>query len=350
MRAADLPSTCPVLEKPDLKDERILACLKREYGLPGARVSFLPLGADRNTAVYRAVAREGTSYFLKLRGGDFKDTSVTLPKFLSEQGIEHILPPLTTTTGGLWACLASFKVILYPFVEGQNGYETRLSDHQWREFGTALTRIHTVVVPPGLSGRIPAETYTPYWRERVKTFLQRVEQDAFSEPVAMRLAAFLRARRHEILDLVGRAERLARALQAASPDLVLCHSDLHAGNLLIDAHDTFYIVDWDDPILAPKERDLMFIGGAQGFLGRTAQEEEALFYQGYGPTRIDPIALAYYRYERIVQDIAVFCEQILLTGDGGQDREQSFRYLASNFGPNGTIEVAYQSDRTRRED
>ena len=334
-----------MLEKPDLEDERIIASLKREYGLPVARVSFLPLGADRNTAVYRVVAREGTPYFLKLRGGDFKDTSVTLPAYLSEQGIAHILPPLTTTTGGLWASLDSFKVILYPFVDGRNCYEICLSDHQWREFGATLKRIHTVILPPGLSGRIPAETYTPCWRERVRTFLQRVEQDTFPDPVAARLAAFLRARRREILDLVGRAGHLARALQAGSQESVLCHSDLHAGNLLIDASGTFYIVDWDDPILAPKERDLMFIGGAQGFLGHTAREEETLFYQGYGPTRIDPIALAYYRYERIVQDIAVFCEQILLTGGDGQDREQSFRYLTSSFLPNGTIEMAYRSDR-----
>ena len=100
-----------------------------------------------------------------------------------------------------------------------------------------------------------------------------------------------------------------------------------------------YIVDWDEPILAPKERDLMFIGGAQGFQGVTAEEEERLFYQGYGPAQVDPAALAYYRYERIIQDIAAFCEQLLLTSEGGEDREQSYGYLASNFLPGNTIAV-----------
>ncbi len=38
----------------------------------------------------------------------------------------------------------------------------------------------------------------------------------------------------------------------------------------------------------------------------------------YGETDIDPVALAYYRYERIVQDIAAFGEQILLSEDGGE--------------------------------
>jgi len=34
-------------------------------------------------------------------------------------------------------------------------------------------------------------------------------------------------------------------------------------------------------------------------------------------TQIDSIALAYYRYERIIQDIAAYCEQILLTDSSG---------------------------------
>lgn len=335
-----------MLEKPELQDEKIIACLRDEYGLSIVQVAFLPLGADLNTAVYRLVAADETPYFLKLRGGLFDETSVALPKFLSDQGIGQIIAPLVTQTGQLWASLDAFKVILYPFVEGHNGYEVDLSDRHWGEFGTALKHIHTAKVPPALTRRIRQETYAPQGREIVKTFLGRVENDVFAEPVAVKLAAFLQAKRAEILDLVGRAERLAQALQAQSPEFMVCHADIHAGNILIDAHDAFYIVDWDDPILAPKERDLMFIGGGQGFGGHTAQEEETLFYQAYGQTQINPIALAYYRYERIIQDIAVFCEQLFLTHEGGEDREQSLQYLKSNFLPNGTIEIAYKSDKT----
>jgi spectinomycin phosphotransferase len=160
------------------------------------------------------------------------------------------------------------------------------------------------------------------------------------------MAAFLKSRRAEILDLVGRAERCAMALQAHPPEFVVCHSDLHAGNILMDTHHAFYIVDWDDPILAPKERDLMVAGGAQGFTGHTPQEEEAFFFQGYGQTEINPDALAYYRYERIVQDIAVFCEQLLLSDSGGDDRNQALIYMKSNFLPGGTLEIACQSDKS----
>jgi spectinomycin phosphotransferase len=126
----------------------------------------------------------------------------------------------------------------------------------------------------------------------------------------------------------------------------VCHSDIHAGNILIGADDAFYIVDWDTLTLAPKERDLMYIGG--GLLGNWLhpEEEEARFYRTYGQTQMDATALAYYRYERIVQDIAAFCEQLLLTNEGGEDREQSLGYVISNFLPNHTVAIAYQSDKT----
>lgn len=336
-----------MLEKPDLPDEKIASCLQAVYDLQAVEVVFLPLGADRNTAVYRILTQDGAAYFLKLRQGVFDETSVTLPKFLSDQGIPQILACLATKTGRLWTSLDSYKVILYPFVEGHNGYEVDLSDRHWIEFGRALKHIQSVEVPAALIRHIRRETYSPQWRKIVKAFMQRVEEEAFDEPVAAKLAAFLNGRRDEVLDLVERTERLAQDLQARSPKFVLCHSDIHAGNILIEANNAFYIIDWDDPILAPKERDLMYAGGGQFGARRAPQEEETLFYRGYGRTQVDPVAMAYYRYERIIEDIAVYCEQLFLTDEGGADREQSLQYLRSNFLPGSVLEIAYKSDRTQ---
>jgi spectinomycin phosphotransferase len=105
------------------------------------------------------------------------------------------------------------------------------------------------------------------------------------------------------------------------------------------------MVDWDTLIFAPKERDLMFIGGGLGDSGYTPREEEDLFYKGYGQTDIHSTAIAYYRYERIIEDLAVYCEQLLFSDEGGEDRTQSLIYLQSNYLPNGTIDRAFQSDR-----
>jgi len=112
-----------MLEKPEFPDEKLIACMQVEYGVRIVQVAFLPLGGDLSTAVYRAVADDDVPYFLKLRRGVFDETSVALPRFLSEQGIAQIIPPLLTQAGQLWADLDEFKLILYPFVEGTEGYE-----------------------------------------------------------------------------------------------------------------------------------------------------------------------------------------------------------------------------------
>ena len=76
-----------MLIKPDLKDEEIIACLQDAYGLDIATVSFLPLGADFNTAVYRVTTTDGADHFLKLRSGKFLEASVSVPKYLADLGI-----------------------------------------------------------------------------------------------------------------------------------------------------------------------------------------------------------------------------------------------------------------------
>lgn len=332
-----------MLEKPDLPEEKLISCLRDDYGLHITQITFLPLGNDVNTAVYRVVADDATPYFLKLRSGTFDEATVAIPQFLHDQGIAQIIVPIQTRARQLWTRVDGFAVILSPFVVGENGFAAPLSDRQWFELGVARRGIHTAVVPQPLREGIPHEIYSPHWRNFVRTIQARVEDTAFTEPVAAQLAAFLRARRDEISQIVGRADALGTALRARSLDDVLCHADIHAANVLIGTDGALSIVDWDTLIFAPKERDLMFIGGGIGEVWNSAREE-ALFYRGYGQAEIDPMALVYYRYERIVQDIAAYCEQLLLTDEGGADRAPALRYFLDQFLPNEVVAIAFRSD------
>jgi spectinomycin phosphotransferase len=336
------PALLLMLEKPDLPDPLIIACVQGEYALPATRLSFLPLGADVHTAVYSLETQDGTPYFLKLRTGVFDETSVRLPKFLHSQGLQAVIPPLETRLGELTARLGDYRLVLYPFIEG--AVPTVLSDRHWLEFALALKRLHSLPPPPELANLLQRERFSPHGRDRVKAFQRQVEREEFAEPVAASLAALMRAKRCEISHIVQRAEELARSLKNRRLEFVLCHSDVHVWNLLVSAGGDLFIVDWDNPILAPKERDLMFIGGGVS-PAQTSPVGEALFYRAYGPTQVDQPALAYYRYERIVQDISEYCQQLLSSESGGDDREQSYGYFASNFLPGNTLEVALQTDR-----
>ncbi|MEZ4644461.1 MAG: aminoglycoside phosphotransferase family protein [Chloroflexota bacterium] len=338
-----------MLEKPTLPETKIAACIHNAYGLDVSELTFLPLGADAHTAVYRLLTPNQHAYFLKLRSGVFQETAVTLPKFLYDQGVSAIIPPIPTADGQLWAELDPFKAMLYAYVNGRNARQVKITPAHWQQFGAALRQIHTIQLPPTLRHALRQETHTPQWRKMVKGFLARLNTNTFvNDPIANDTRTLLQTRHDEIQHLVLRAEQLAQTLITQQHPFVLCHADMHASNILIDDNNgSFFIIDWDDPMLAPKERDLMFIGGAQGFTGYTAAAEETLFYQGYGSVEVNADAVAYYRYERIIEDIALFCEDLLLSDEGGDDRAQALIYLQSNFLPNSTIEAAYRADRSR---
>ncbi|HET9588754.1 MAG TPA: aminoglycoside phosphotransferase family protein [Anaerolineales bacterium] len=327
-----------MLEKPDIPDALIISRLQEEYNLRAAKLTFLPLGADLGTAVYRVAADEGTAYFLKLRKG-FEVITVTVPLFLHAQGIQTIIVPFQTESKGHWAEFGEYTMILYPFVDGKDGFERELSDHDRRALGAALKAIHSAKVLPEIGMLLPKESFSPQWRERLKPFQELARNNRFDDPTAAKLAAFLRSKRDEITRLIAQTEGLASGLRSRPLELVLCHSDFHGGNILISEDGSLYIVDWDNPILAPKERDLMFIGGGIDEIWKSPREE-AVFFQGYGETDIDRSALAYYRYERIIEDLVVIGEQLLLSEEGGADRERSYGWFTSNFEPGNTIEIA----------
>jgi len=336
-----------MLIKPDLKDEEIVRCLRDAYGLTIEKVAFLPLGADFNTAVYRVTTNNGSDYFLKLRSGKFLEASVSVPKYLADLGIKQVIPPLATKTKQLWTSLASFKAILYPYVDGNNGVDAKPSDDHWVQFGATIKKLHSLDIPSSITKDVPREIFSSKWRETVKAFLIRIENEVFEEPVAVKMALFLKSKSSEILKIIGQTEELAITIQKQPLEHILCHADMHGWNLIIDKENALYIVDWDTLIFAPKERDLMFVGSGVWESGLTPNEEESLFYQGYGKAEINQDVLAYYRFERIIQDIGDYCEYIFLSDEGDEDQMQCFEHLQPVFLPNGAIDRVYDSYNTR---
>jgi spectinomycin phosphotransferase len=329
--------------RPDLSDAHISIILDGHFGIAAGSIEFLPLGYDSNAGVYRVVGDDGATYFLKARRGTPAEIGVAVPKVLCDLGITQVVAPLPTWTGELWARAGDWHLILYPFVEGVNGFDQPLTDAQWVELGRALRRIHDAALPDHLLRLIPRETLSPRDRQRVRACDAEMDGRVSTDSASARLIAFWRARRAEIRRVVDRAEALAADVQRHEGQLVLCHADLHGGNVLLGPNGELHIVDWDSPILAPKERDLMFIGGGVGDVWNQPREAD-LFYQGYGPVAIDMTALAYYRYERVVADMAEFCAFIFTSDGGDEDREQSVTYFEQSFEPGSVVDIARQTD------
>src|SRR5688572_23233540 len=180
-------------EKPTISDELIISRLQEEYGLRVTQLTFLPLGADLGTAVYRVITDDGTAYFLKLRQG-FDEITVTVPLFLKSQGIQEIIAPFETKSKQGWANFGGYTMILYPFIEGKDGFDRELTDAHRKTLGTALRSIHSAQVPPGLREHIPMESFDPRWRESLRSFQMVIKNESFDDRTVAKLADFMKSK------------------------------------------------------------------------------------------------------------------------------------------------------------
>lgn len=332
-------------QQPTLPGEKLTACLHTHYGLDVLSARFLPIGNDLKAFVYEAITVEGDSYFVKIRADAINPSSLIVPRVLIEQGIPNILAPLRTTTQGLWCLLESYSVIVYPFIRGENAKVVGMTDSQWLEFGATLKAIHSGGFAALLHGQVPVETFSLPAAQLVRRLSAQMQDTRFDSPAAMRLASFWGKHASLIAHLLVRAEALGKQLQSRSFEYVLCHADIHAANILVSEEGRIYLVDWDGPLLAPRERDLLFIVGSP--IGRRMEpHEEERFFQSYGAVEIDLTALAYYRYERAIEDIGEVGKRVLMDTDLGEEAKAEQADLFPRiFHPGKIVEAAMEADR-----
>jgi spectinomycin phosphotransferase len=268
---------------------------------------------------------------------------VAIPTLLYDEGIQHIIPPLKTSQGQLTQHIGECTLIVYPFIENQNGFSQILTDDQWIILGKVLRKVHEFKMPQEIQSQIRKETYSPKWRDIVRSIYAHIEAEPSGDEWAVKLLLFMKRHKEDIHRLVERAEFLAQKIRQKPTDFVLCHADIHGGNVLIGANGFIYLVDWDEPVMAPKERDLMFIGGGVANVWNNPHEEE-LFYKGYGKTEINKSILAYYRQERIVEDIAIYAQELILTNTGISNRSEMYQHFISMFEPRGVVDIAFRTD------
>ncbi len=300
-------------EPPNIPEERLRACLRDQYALAAASIAFLPLGLDSRAGVYRVVSEQGASCLLKAKAGVFYEPGCLVPRCLSDQGIAAVVAPLPTQSNVLWTRLDEWIITVYPFIEGEHGWNPAMTDAEWRAAGAAIRQIHQVRLPTVGCESLRRETFDPTGYRRSVRALETayLSAEGGSQAEQAMRSCWL-AHQATIDTAVASLEKLAGALQKRSGPYVICHADLHPSNIIRRAKQVF-VIDWDDVMLAPKERDFLFVGAAPA--DGSAQANAAPFFQGYGPLEIDWVALTYYLWERVIQDVIAYGEEVFLRDD-----------------------------------
>jgi spectinomycin phosphotransferase len=307
-------------DAPRISPEQLRAICEEQYDLAGATLEFLPVGKDNRTGVYRAVSRQGIPYLLKVRSGPFYEASCLIPHYLRDQGISSVVAPLPTRSNTAWSRIGEWTVILYPFIEGDTRWTPPMTPTYWKAVGTALDQIHRVKPPSSVDcPSLRTETFDPIgYRLSIGDIEAEYIQSPGTGRYEQELASVWTAHESTVHTAISGLEALAGLLQERSGPFVLCHADLHPGNIIRSQGNQVFLIDWDEVMLAPRERDFLFVGAVPERASGLVEPTVSPFFLGYGQMEMDWVALTYYLWERVVQDLIAFAEEVFRRDDLGE--------------------------------
>jgi spectinomycin phosphotransferase len=227
--------------------------------------------------------------------------------------------PVRTLAGALSVELRGRALAVFEFVEGERGavIDQRIGpgafNYDFDAFVALLASIHAATDWVGVE--LPRETFAIPWAQQFETAWRRtLTMQPASAPQA-ELQAALRARQARIETDWDDLQAMAAACRARTFSAVLTHGDLAGDNLIVGADGRLHPLDWDDPVLAPAERDAWF------FTCDAAAETAfvAAYQCAFPGWRPDPLFRRYYLYWRFFQDILGYIEIIL--DDPSPDRQ-----------------------------
>lgn len=322
----------------------VISCLSAYYSIEVLNLTQLSLGADIQASIYKAESKNDKTYFVKFKEGYFQETTLDVLKLLESEKVSKVIFPIKNNESQIIQKLDHSSLVVYPFVEGLNGFTCPLTDEQWVLLGQTLKKIHSIDIKNPLKNKLRKEDFSSNWGNSVKALYSDIERVSNEDEIALKVKTLLKKKKSTIIKLIEQTEKLKEKIRNYDLTFVLCHSDLHAGNILIEKDKSFYIVDWDEALLAPKERDLMFIGGGVGNTWNTFKDEQ-LFYKGYGQVDINWDLITYYRCERILEDIAVYTNELFFDGvKNHPNKLKMYEEFNAIFKAEGVVDKAFKID------
>ncbi|MDR2505791.1 MAG: aminoglycoside phosphotransferase family protein [Oscillospiraceae bacterium] len=282
---------------------RLVDFIVREYNL--TVTSIMPAKRGYNGETWR-LNTPGLGYFVKIVSGEahkpLYERSFPVIERINQYGVDCISRIVKTATGFLFTHFEGAIVGVFDWIEGENVQDerTKLPEYQM------LAKVYTV---PTDELAMPKERFEAESADLFFSQWDELMRRSSSERTAALLCLF------ETHGAIFRRllARLCMFSERCKVDLshrYITHGD--AGGNVIISSDRFYLVDWDDPVIAPPERDAWFCmhwaWAMDGF-------NEALRQNGIQYT-LRPERLAYYCYHSFFYYLTKYIGTYLESGDG----------------------------------
>jgi len=270
--------------------------LRREYGLDVQRMEPERRGWTAHT--YVATTSNGLRLFVKLYPRDrLPPTAIPALAALAElHSLIEVPRPIASASGAWHAQLEHDTVVVFEHVHAKP--VPFAFGGEWN--GELVGRVHQLT--DHVTSPVVRETFEPWFADELWRTLARARAAPAPDQLHRGLHQFVDSEERRITEAWARFAELASDCRAAHLPLALTHGDWPF-NLLEDANGRRYLVDWDELLLAPPERDTWFANN------------DAAFWQGYRSMRPgyveNELATAYYLHHRYFEELVLFAKDVL---------------------------------------
>lgn len=326
--------------------------VRADFGVSLTTISQVPGGQDSDAVLMRGLTVDNTPLAVKVSRSE-RVSGLLVPAHLASGIVTGIATPLRSHSGTPYSFVGGGTISLTPWISGRTAYESGMNADQWRRFGALVSQVHAAQLPPMVADRLDTEDYRTCALAVAADLHERIcgseggrHVAGSADPLTVALTRDWQSASDSIALLVAQTEDLGEELRAHSRATVVCHGDAHIGNVMLGENGEVWLLDWDGAVLAPRDRDLMFMIGGVLADAQVTTEQQQWFFEGYGHSDIDPIHLAYYRCSWAVQDLADFAARIL-DHPAGQSSvsSQALSLFRSVLGRTGIVQLALNSLR-----
>jgi len=326
--------------------ERVRAWVREDFGVDLISMDVTGHGADEAAELWRGVCVDGAPYAVKLSGGG-TPAGIVVSALLAERGVAGVAGPVPTRDGRLWNEREGRRLSVVPWVSDDRALGGGMSAQHWSSYGALLAEVHATAVTDALAKQLPREDHT---HERVAPAARALDSRIRisvgpADYLARAVAEEWSTAADVVFTLLEQADGLGRELRTRMAPSVVCHGDPHLGNVLLGGDDRVWLVDWDDAVLAPRERDLMFVTGGGLAFAPVSTQEKSWFFDGYGAADLDPARLAYYLCTRALDDIADFATHVADVRRSEPERADALSIVRGLLSPTGLVSLALLSLR-----
>lgn len=290
-----------------------------QYGIGGPELSAAERGFYGETWKIKGKKDcENQSFFLKLdfwlyHKNQLRD-SLGVAKWLAGQVHEFVVPPIESVEGKLYCEFEQGILALFPFVEGEHTEDYPL-DRLFRRLG----RVYTLDY-----GNCP-KVQTDALDNGVLLHLNRLmeELDKAEPELAKETRAILEGQREIIEHCKERLMAFSALKLGDEARFCLTHGDA-GGNCILRDKD-FVIIDWDQVMLAPAERDIWYFMQQWWQLDLIREILEPLGIS------VDSDRMCYYCYRMFFYYICCYLEALIKPSPRGCSRGELLKQLSEYF-------------------